>query len=209
MAACYPFHPAFLRQAFQVYAAAPHHESTRGIVYLCANLLRRHSAQRDLLLTGDLDIRDENVASDLRKLDPDLVSNAHEDLSQRCHGIDHAEGILGTVLLHSFSPADAAGATPEDVLVGDLRPGLNINDLRGHIDRVQRECWFLDEMEERLLVAKEVVLLKCIEQQARALIQKPAGKQEATEKIRGTLRDAMLVSYFAPCTFVISTLVIV
>ena len=189
MTASYPLHPAFLKQAFQVYAAAPHHESTRGIIYLCANLLRRHAAQRDLILTGDLDIRDENVASDLRKLDPDLVSNVHEDLSQRCQEIDHAEGVLGTVLLHSFSPADAAGATLEDVLVGNLRPGLNINDLRSKIDRVQRECWFMDEMEERLVVTKEVVLLKRIEQQARALIQKPEGKQEAAEKVRETLRE--------------------
>jgi len=189
MAACYPLHPAFLKQAFQVYAAAPHHESTRGIIYLCANLLRRHAAQRDLILTGDLDIRDENVASDLRKLDPDLVSNAHEDLSQRCQDIDHAEGILGTVLLHSFSPADAAGATLEDVLVGNLRPGLNINELRSEMDRVRGESWFMDEVEERFVVTKEVVLLKRIEQQARALLQKPEGKEKAAEEIRETLRD--------------------
>lgn len=192
MATCYPFHPAFLKLGFQVYAAAPHHESTRGIVYLCANLLRRHAAQRNLILTGDLDIQDENVASDLRKLDPDLVSNAHEDLSQRCQDIDHAEGILGTVLLHSFAPADAAGATLEDVLVGNFRPGLNINVLHNDIDRVRRECWFMDEVEERLLVTKEVVLLKQIEQQARALIQKPEGKEEAAEKIREALRDTIL-----------------
>jgi hypothetical protein len=189
MATCYPLHPAFLKQAFQVYAAAPHHESTRGIIYLCANLLRRHATQRDLILTGDLDIRDENVASDLRKLDPDLVSNAHEDLSRRCQEIDHAEGILGTVLLHSFSPGDAAGATLEDVLVGNLRPGLNINELRSELDRVRRESWFMDEVEERLVVTKEVVLLKRIEQQARALLQKPEGKEEAAEAIRETLRD--------------------
>jgi len=192
MVTCYPFHSAFLKQAFQVYAAAPHHESTRGIVYLCANLLRRHSAQQDMILTGDLDIRDENVASDLRKLDPDLVSNAHEDLSRRCQEIDHADSILGTVLLHSFSPADAAGATIEDVFIGNFRPGLNINVLRNDIDRVRRECWFMDEMEERLLVTKEVVLLKQIEQQSRALIQKPEGKEEAAEKIREALRDTIL-----------------
>jgi hypothetical protein len=192
MITSYPFHQAFLKLAFQVYAAAPHHESTRGIVYLCANLLRRHAAQRELILTGDLDIRDENVASDLRKLDPDLVSNAHEDLSQRCQDIDHAEGILGTILLHSFSPADAAGATLEDVLVGNFRPGLNINELRSEIDRVRRECWFMDEVEERLLVTKEVVLLKRIEQQAHALVQKAEGKEKAAEKIRETLRAYLL-----------------
>ena len=200
MAVCYPLHPAFLKQAFQVYAAAPHHESTRGIIYLCANLLRRHAAQRDLILTGDLDIRDENVASDLRKLDPDLVSNAHEDLSQRCQEIDHAGGILGTVLLHSFAPADAAGAALEDVLVGNLRPGLNINDLRNEIDSVRRECWFMDEVEDRLVVTKEVVLLKRIEQQARALVQKPEGREEAAEKIRETLRHYISpeVTYLYP-----------
>ena len=191
MEASYPFHPAFLKQAFQVYAAAPHHESTRGIIYLCANLLRQHAAHQDLILTGDLDIRDENVASDLRKLDPGLVSNAHEDLTQRCQEIDHGDGVLGTVLLHSFSPTDGAGATLEDVLIGNLRPGLNINDLRGEIDRVQDESWFIDEIEGRLVVTKEVVLLKRIQQQARALIRRPEGKQEAAEKIRAALQDTM------------------
>jgi len=187
----YPFHPAFLRQAFQVYAAAPHHESTRGIVFLGATLLRQYASQRDLILTGDLDITDENVASDLRKLDPDLVANAHEDLSQRCRGLDHASGIVGTILLHFFAPYGAVGATREDVLVGNLRPTLNVNDLQSQIDAVFREGWFIDQIEERFVVTKEVVLLKRIEQQARALTETPEGKQRAAERIKETLREFM------------------
>lgn len=189
MLASYPLHPSFLKQAFQVYAAAPHHENARGIIYLCANLLRHHARERDLILAGDLDIRNENVASDLRKLDPDLVSNAHEDMSQRCEGISQAEGIIGTVLLHSFTPAEAAGATIENILVGNLRPALNINDLYTQIDAVRRESWFMDEIEERLVVTKEIVLRKRIEQQARALLRRSEGEHEAAEKIRETLRD--------------------
>ncbi len=187
----YPFHPSFLRQAFQVYAAAPHHESTRGIIFLGATLLRRYARQRDLLLTGDLDITDESVASDLRKLDPDLVANAHEDLARRCQGLDHASGIVGTILLHSFSPYEAAGATREDVLVGNFRPTLNITDLQSQIDAVFQEAWFIDEIEERFVVTKEVVLLKRIEQQARALLETPEGRQRAAERIMETLREFM------------------
>jgi len=187
----YPFHPSFLRQAFQVYAAAPHHESTRGIIFLGATLLRRYARQRDLLLTGDLDITDESVASDLRKLDPDLVANAHEDLLQRCQRIDHAGGIVGTILLYSFSPYEAAGATREDVLVGNFRPTLNITDLQSQIDAVFREAWFIDQIEERFVVTKEVVLLKRIEQQARALLETPEGKRRAVERIMETLREFM------------------
>ncbi len=187
----YPFHPSFLRQAFQVYAAAPHHESTRGIIFLGATLLRRYARERDLLLTGDLDITDESVASDLRKLDPDLVANVHEDLAQRCRGLDHASGIVGTILLHSFSPYEAAGATREDVLVGNFRPTLNITDLQSQIDAVFQEAWFIDEIEERFVVTKEVVLLKRIEQQARALLETPEGRQRAAERIKETLREFM------------------
>jgi hypothetical protein len=187
----YPFHPSFLRQAFQVYAAAPHHESTRGIIFLGATLLRRYARKRDLLLTGDLDITDESVASDLRKLDPDLVANAHEDLLQRCQGIDYAGGIVGTILLHSFSPYRAAGASREDVLVGNFRPSININDLQGQVDVVFQEAWFIDEIEERFVITKEVVLLKRIEQQARALLETPEGRQRAAERIREALREFM------------------
>ncbi|MGQ9586329.1 MAG: hypothetical protein ACUVXG_13145 [Anaerolineae bacterium] len=187
----YPFHPAFLDQAYQVYAAAPHHESTRGIIYLCANLLRRHAGERDLILAGDLDIRDQHVASDLRKLDPDLVSNAHEDLTRRCGEIAQAGGILGTVLLHSFAPVGAGGATLEQVLAGTLRPQLNVNELLAEIEHVRRESWFLDELEGRLVVTKEVVLLKQLEQQARSLIEKVEDRGRAEDKVREGLRELL------------------
>lgn len=185
----YPFHPAFLRQAFAVYASAPHHESTRGIIYLGATLLRRWASQRDALLAGDLEVTDEDIASDLCRLDPDLVANAREDLSQRCHGIAQAPGLLGTVLLHSFSPFGTPGATKEEVLLGNLRPETNVNDLRTDLAEVQQRAWFLDEIEERLLITKEVVLLKQIEQMARTKVETAEGTEEAAERVREVLRS--------------------
>ncbi len=189
MEAAYPFHPFFLQQAYQVYAAMPRHESTRGVVGVCATLLRRLARQRDLILTGDLDVTDEEIASDLRKLDPDLVANAVEDLRQRCAGIGGAPGILGTVLLHSFSPIGMPGATEEQVLLGNLRPGVNINDLRRALEEVRQQTWFLDEANERLVIAREVVLVKQIEQIARARLDTAEGQAQAAEFIRNLIRQ--------------------
>lgn len=191
MEATYPFHPFLLRQAYQVYAAMPRHESTRGVVGVCATLLRRLAWARDLILTGDLDVTDEEIASDLRKLDPELVANAVEDLRQRCAAVGGAPGILGTILLYSFSPVGIPGATPEQVLLGNLRPGVNINDLRRALEEVRQQTWFVDEVNDRLVIAKEVVLVKQIEQMARARLDTAEGQARAAEHLRGLIRQAV------------------
>lgn len=191
MESSYPFHPLFLWQAYQVYAAMPRHESTRGVVGVCATLLRRLAWQRDLILTGDLDVMDEEIASDLRKLDPELVANAVEDLRQRCAAIGGAPGILGTILLHSFSPVGIPGATEDQVLLGNLRPGVNINDLRRALEEVRQQTWFVDEVNDRLVISKEVVLVKQIEQMARARLDTAEGQAQAAEHLRDLIRQAV------------------
>lgn len=199
----YPFHPQFLRQAYQVYAAMPRHESTRGVVGVCATLLRQRASQRDLILSGDLDITDEAIASDLRKLDPELVQNATEDLRERCTGIPDAAGIIGTALLYSFSPHRTSGATEEDVLIGNLRAEGNINDLRGALcetagtpDGITTgKALFLDWENERLRLTKEVVLVKQIEQTARTKLDTPEGREQAVEHLRNLIREAVNVEH--------------
>ena len=187
----YPFHPHFLRQAYQVYAAMPRHESTRGVVGVCATLLRKQANQRDMILTGNLDITDEEIASDLRKLDPELVQNATEDIHQRCVDISEGTGIIGTVLLHSFSPYGTPGATEEEILIGNLRTGGNINDLRASLDEIKSQAWFIDEVGERFIITKEVVLIKQIDQMARARFDTGEGREQAAEYIRSLIREAI------------------
>ena len=187
----YPFHPNFLRQTYQVYAAMPRHESTRGVVGVCATLLRKQANQRDMILTGNLDITDEEIASDLRKLDPELVQNATEDIHQRCVDISEGNGIIGTVLLHSFSPYGTPGATEEEILIGNLRTGGNINDLRASLDEIKSQAWFVDEVGERLVVTKEVVLIKQIDQMAGARLDTGEGREQAAEYIRSLIREAI------------------
>jgi len=185
----FPFHPAFLDRVFQVYSAASHHELTRGVIFLCATLLREFAAQRDLMLTGDVDILNEQLAQDLRKLDADLVASAQSDLTDQCREIKAARGVIGAILLPSFLPLGHAGATREDILLGNYRPAMNVNDLQGDVEQVISQSWHIDEdkEQERYFVAKEIVLSKQIEQQARAMIDSPEGRQKAAERIRETL----------------------
>lgn len=195
----YPFHPQFLRQAYQVYAAMPRYESTRGIIGVCATLLRRRAEQRDLILTGDLDITEEEIASDLRKLDPELVQNATEDLRERCADIPEAAGIIGTALLYSLSPHGMRGATEEDVLIGNLRAEGNINDLRDALYKVAGtpdgttvgKGWFVDWEDGRLVITREVNLANQIEQTARMRLETPEGRKAAAEHLREIIRKAM------------------
>lgn len=185
----YPFHPHFLRQAHQVYSGMSRSESTRGIVAVCATLLRQKAKKRDLILTGDLDITDEDIASDLRKLDPELVQNATEDLRQRFSDISQAANIVGTVLLHSFSPHGTPGASSEDIIIGSMTADVNINELRATWEKVENQGWFIDRTGERLVVTKEVVLAKQIDQMARSRLNTPEGKAEASDYLLSLLSE--------------------
>ena len=187
----YPFHPRFLHKAFEVYAAMPKHELTRGVIGVCATLLRRWANARDLILMGDLDPTEEEIASDLRKLDPELVQNALEDLRERCREVEGATGFLATVLLHSFMGLRAVGATEEDLWISNLRPEGNINDLREEFRLLYESALFLDKEDERYVITKEVNLEKQVEQLARAKVEKPDGREEAAERIRQVLREAI------------------
>ena len=186
----YPFHPHFLHKAFEVYGAMPRHELTRGIVAVCATLLRTKAGSRDLILMGDLDPTDEEIASDLRKLDPELVQDTVEDIRERCGDVENAKEVLATVLLHSFSPR-APGATEEDIYLGCLRPSLNINKLRSALRTVWDRALFLDRVDERYLIVKEVPLEKLIEQRARAMLGQAEGREKAANRIKQVLRDSM------------------
>lgn len=185
----YPFCPHFLRKVFEVYSLMPRHEMTRGVIGLCATLLRRWAKERDLILTGDLDVMEEEIASDLRKLDPMLVENAQKDLQERCREIDYAAEFLGAALLYSVG--GQKGISEEELWLATLRPERNINDLQYALEETNKRARFLERQNGNFVVTVEESLEKRLEQDAQQLITTSEGRQKAAERLKEELRRTM------------------
>lgn len=183
----YPFHPVFLRKMFEVYGLMPRHEMTRGVIGICATLLRKWAKERDMILAGDLDVLEEEIASDLRKLDPQRVENAQKDLQERCKDVEFASEFLGASLLYSVG--NQQGISEGELWLATLRPERNINELQDVLEIVNRKALYLEKLNGNLLVTVEESLEKRLEQDARALIATTEGRQKAAERLKEKIRE--------------------
>ena len=183
----YPFHPVFLRKMFEVYGLMPRHEMTRGVIGICATLLRRWAKERDMILAGDLDVLEEEIASDLRKLDPQRVENAQKDLQERCKEVEFASEFLGATLLYSVG--NQQGISDGELWLATLRPERNINDLQDALETVNRKALYLEKLNGNLLVTVEESLEKRLEQDARTLIATTEGRQKAAKRLKEKIRE--------------------
>jgi hypothetical protein len=183
----FPFHPHFLNKVFEVYGLMPRNEMTRGVIALCATLLRRRARERDFILAGDLDALDEEIASDLRKLEPQKVENAQKDLQERCKEIHYAPEFLGAALLYSVG--NQQGISEGEMWVATIRPDRNINELRDALEEVGRKALFFEKQNGFWVVTVEESLEKRLEQDARLLISTPEGREKAAERLKKEIRD--------------------
>jgi len=187
MEQCYPFHPHFLHKVFEVYGLMPRHETTRGVIGLCATLLRQRAKERDTILAGDLDALDEEIASDLRKLDPQKVENTQRDLQERCKDIPYASEFLGAALLYSVG--NQQGINEGEMWMATLRPDRNINDLKDALDEVGRKALFFEKQNGFWVVTLYESLEKRLEQDARLLISTPEGREKVAERLKKEIRE--------------------
>jgi len=120
MISFYPIHPELMNTLLTRYSSSPYYQNTRGILFLLGTVLRKKMNEVDMLLSSDIDMTEP----DLIELDRVLAENAQKD----AEGLGSLErNLLNTILLYSFG--ERAGATSNDVVLGVLRPGININDV--------------------------------------------------------------------------------
>ena len=117
----YPIHPELMNLLLTKYSSSPYYQNTRGVLYLLSSVIRKKCESTDLLLTSDIDMDEE----DLLELGVRLVENAKKDAE--LIGDPLVRRILNVILLHSFG--EEKGASREDVMIGVLRPGINVNDV--------------------------------------------------------------------------------
>jgi hypothetical protein len=182
----YPLHPDLIDVLFQVYGACKDYQNTRGILYILSGVLRRCADERDLLLPSDVDPGFSEVNDDLYQLDPVLLARAVDDI-QRNKDELLARDILATILLHSFVP-EMAGADESQVFLGCLRPGLNVNELRRVLDKLEANAWYLWRSEDRYVIRAEENLPVSINARAARQLQDKES-QAAALKLRELIAD--------------------
>lgn len=123
MVELYPIHPELIDSLLTRYSSSPNYQNTRGVLFLLASVLAKTSQDVDLLLTSDVDMSE----GDLLSLDRVLAENAQRDAD--LIGDNLARNLLNTILLYSFSDGRHLGASRNQVVLGLLRPGININDV--------------------------------------------------------------------------------
>ncbi|MCL4459193.1 MAG: ATP-binding protein [Chloroflexi bacterium] len=191
----YPLHPELLEVLFQSFSASRNYQNTRGILYLLSSVLRDRASERDLLLSSDINPENEEVQDDLFKLEPRLVERCLEDI-RRTKDENLARGILSTILLRSFV-AGQPGANEGQIVLGNLAPGRDINEIHRVLAKLERSAWFLHRSNGRYLIKAEENLPVSINARAeRQLAEYPKPAQDKVAEVIESFLKGMEVSIY-------------
>lgn len=191
----YPLHPELLEVLFQSFSASRNYQNTRGILYLLSSVLRDSYAERDILLSSDVNPENEEVQDDLFKLEPRLVERCLEDV-KRTKDEKLARGILSTILLRSFV-AGQPGANEGQIVLGNLAPGRDINEIHRVLAKLERSAWFLHRSNGRYLIKAEENLPVSINARAeRQLAEDPKAAQSKLAEVIKSFLKGMEVSIY-------------
>lgn len=181
MAEVYPIHPELMDVLLTRYSSSPNYQNTRGVLCLLASVLAKKHQDVDLLLASDVDMSEE----DLLSLDRVLTENAQKD-AQTIRN-DLTRRLLNTILLYSFGEGKNVGASRNDVILGVLRPEINVNDVDvslSELPNVASHVWIRDS---KYVIGYEANIITLI--QSKALENIEGGKiQDALEIIKARLK---------------------
>jgi len=191
MAELYPIHPELIDALLTRYSSSPNYQNTRGVLCLLASVIAKKYQDVDLLLTSDIDLSER----DLLSLDRILAENAQKDAE--AIGKDTVRSLLNTVLLYSFGEGRGAGASRNDVVLGTLRPGMNINDIDSvllDLPNIAPHVWIRDS---KYVIRYEANIVTLI--QNKALESVDRGKiKDALEIIKARLRKDLSYIVYHP-----------
>ncbi|MCL0097131.1 ATP-binding protein [Dehalococcoidia bacterium] len=191
----YPLHPELLEVLFQSFSASRNYQNTRGILYLLSSVLRDSYAERDILLPSDVNPENEEVQDDLFKLEPRLVEQCLKDI-RRTKDERLARGILTTILLRSFI-AGQPGANEGQIVLGNLAPDRDINDIHRVLAKLEQSAWFLHRSNGRYLIKAEENLPVSINARAqRQLLENAKPAQNKLSEIIKSFLKGMEVSIY-------------
>jgi len=191
MVELYPIHPELIDTLLTRYSSSPNYQNTRGVLCLLASVIAKKHQDVDLLLTSDIDISE----GDLLSLDRILAENAQKDAE--AIGKDAVRSLLSTVLLYSFGEGRSVGASRSDVVLGSLRPGMNINDIDSvllDLPNIAPHVWIRDS---KYIIGYEANIVTLIQNKALETIDR--GKiKDALDIIKARLRKDLSYIIYHP-----------
>ena len=180
MVELYPLHPELVDVLLTRYSSSRNYQNTRGVLCLLASVLSKRCGDVDLILASDVDMSED----DLLSLDRVLVENAQKDAEAIGEGL--ARSILNTILLYSFGEGEV-GASRGEVILGTLRPGMNVNDLDlalSNLPNIAPHVWVRDD---RYVIGYEANIVTLI--QSKAVENIESGKiEDALNVVKNRLK---------------------
>lgn|GEM_PF-1877980 len=185
----YPIHPELVEVLLTKFSSSPRYQNTRGVLGLLGSVVYKKAADVDMILASDVDADERELLT----LDRVLTENAKKDAD--LIGREDARKLLNVILLHSFGTLKEVGASRNDVILGVLRPGININDvdsLLASLPNIAPHVWV---KEHRYVIGREANVITVI--QNKALENVSRGEiSEALNLVKAKLKkDSSYVAY--------------
>jgi hypothetical protein len=124
------------------------------------SVVYKKAKEVNLILASDVDMRE----GELLTLDRMLTENAIKDADSIRK--EEVRKLLNVILLYSFGDGKGIGASKNDVILGVLRPGININDvdsLLTSLPNIAPHVWF---KEEKYVIGREANVITIIQNKA-------------------------------------------
>jgi len=156
----YPIHPELMNVLLTRYSSSPRYQNTRGILSLLGSVVYKKATEVDLILASDIDMNE----GELLTLDRILTENAIKDAELIKK--EDVKKLLNVILLYSFGKDEKIGASRNDVILGVLRPGININDIDSlltNLPNIAPHVWL---KENRYIIGHEANIITVIQNKA-------------------------------------------
>ncbi len=173
MVETYPIHPELMEVLLTRFSSSPRYQNTRGVLGLLGSVVYKKAADVDIILASDVDMSE----GELLTLDRMLTENAIKDAESI--GKEEVRKLLNVILLYSFGEDERVGASRNDVILGVLRPAININDVDSLLANLPSMAPHVWPRENKYIIGREANVITVIQNKALENV----GKGE----IRGTL----------------------
>lgn len=162
----YPFHPELIDLLYQRWGPHPQFQRTRGALRLLALVIRRLWNERPgsayLVQPCHVDLSDRAIRSEVVKLlGSEFDTVVTSDVLEKGRAVDEelrgdyykeklARSLAGSIFLYSISAAaHEQGASPEELNIALLRPGVNPALATETLNRLRDRLWYLVSKDRR------------------------------------------------------------
>jgi hypothetical protein len=156
----YPIHPELMDVLLTRFSSSPNYQNTRGVLGLLGSVVYKKAKEVDLILASDVDMSE----GELLTLDRVLTENAIKDAD--LIGKEEARKLLNVILLYSFGKDKEIGASRNDVILGVLRPGININEVDSLLMNLPNKAPHVWLKEGKYIIGREANVITIIQNKA-------------------------------------------